>query len=663
MGSITAQGYLKTQLFLQKDGHTGHLKELSPSLQNNAWSGGTGDAWERGPYHVRGLVALAYTLDDADLKAQAQKWIDWTLASQRENGAFGPSGTDLWARILMLQAVRDYGEATDDPRVMPFFDRFLRYELKTLLKTPVDPDSWAAQRIGDNVDIALWYYNKTKANFALDLILLLYRQGTDWESVYRTGDFKRTPMITHIVDQQQSFKLLPLAYLAGCGDHLKEIYAQGVSTYGRLSGRVDGANNGNEYMRDNSATAGGETCAVVERMLSDESALRALGDAAIADRLERLAFNALPTTTNEDITAQTYFSLINQTEVTLGYHGFTSDGGDRLLYGVPGGYPCCIHDFSMGWSKYISSLWAKTADDGIAALVYGPSAVTATVGRDNVPLTAEERTNYPFEESVTFALTLEKPQTFGFTLRIPQWCSAPQIRINGKAYTADLPAGEYVTIRREWRTGDEVTVSLPMPLRLLSGENGSVSVQRGPLTCALQIGEQWNALPNDYDEQIVQGPDEQRKTILAYAVRRDLPSSDDPRFPTYEVLGTTPWNYALILDHDALERTLTFESLSGDLPARPFSSQNAPVRIRAKAQRLSSWTRDVRKTARRPPCRKARCRPTLPSRPSRSFPWAAPVCAWPACRGAAAARPACPRCRKTRRPSPSPACPQPSASP
>ena len=101
-------------------------------------------------------------------------------------------------------------------------------------------------------------------------------------------------------------------------------------------------------MRDNSATAGGETCAVVERMLSDESALRALGDAAIADRLERLAFNALPTTTNEDITAQTYFSLINQTEVTLGYHGFTSDGGDRLLYGVPGGYPCRIHDFSMG---------------------------------------------------------------------------------------------------------------------------------------------------------------------------------------------------------------------------------------------------------------------------------------------------------------------------
>lgn len=259
--------------------------------------------------------------------------------------------------------------------------------------------------------------------------------------------------------------------------------------------------------------------------------------------------------------------------MTLGYHGFTSDGGDRLLYGVPGGYPCCIHDFSMGCPKYISSLWAKTADDGIAAPVYGPSAVTATVGRDNVPLTVEERTNYPFEESVTFALTLEKPQTFGFTLRIPQWRSAPQIRINGKAYTADLPAGEYVTIRREWHTGDEVIVSLPMPLRLLGGENGSVSVQRGPLTCALQIGEQWNALPNDYDEQIVQGPDGQRKTILAYAVRRDLPSSDDPRFPTYEVLGTTPWNYALILDHDALERTLTFESLSGDLPARPFSSQ------------------------------------------------------------------------------------------
>src|SRR5690554_3690987 len=93
LGAVKPEGWLKDQLHKMKDGMTGHLDELYPEVMGsrNGWLGGDGDVWERGPYWIDGLVPLAYILDDEDLKAKVQPWIEWTLQSQKENGYFGPS--------------------------------------------------------------------------------------------------------------------------------------------------------------------------------------------------------------------------------------------------------------------------------------------------------------------------------------------------------------------------------------------------------------------------------------------------------------------------------------------------------------------------------------------------------------------------------------------
>ena len=90
LGAIRPTGWLRAQLRTQADGLSGHLDEIWPDIgPNSVWLGGTGESWERGPYYLDGLLPLAYLLDDPGLKAKAQKFIEWTLASQKDNGVFG----------------------------------------------------------------------------------------------------------------------------------------------------------------------------------------------------------------------------------------------------------------------------------------------------------------------------------------------------------------------------------------------------------------------------------------------------------------------------------------------------------------------------------------------------------------------------------------------
>src|SRR4051794_26776685 len=91
IGSIRPEGWLKRQLELQKAGLTGSAEEIYDALaRSSGWLGGGGESWERSAYCVKGLVALAYTLDDPELAQRAEKWSDWALAGQRADGSFGP---------------------------------------------------------------------------------------------------------------------------------------------------------------------------------------------------------------------------------------------------------------------------------------------------------------------------------------------------------------------------------------------------------------------------------------------------------------------------------------------------------------------------------------------------------------------------------------------
>ena len=98
LGAVKARGWLENQLLLQRDNLTGNMSLFNDyNEETSAWLGApNGENWERGPYYLRGLVALAYTLDDDGLKAEAR------------NGLIGPLKISVTMDIL-VQPMRIVG--------------------------------------------------------------------------------------------------------------------------------------------------------------------------------------------------------------------------------------------------------------------------------------------------------------------------------------------------------------------------------------------------------------------------------------------------------------------------------------------------------------------------------------------------------------------------
>lgn len=109
VGSIAANGWLHDQLELSASGLGGHLFDFYRYVQRSTWLGGTfeySELNEAAPYWFNYIVPLAWTLDDARLKAQAKSFLDYVLEHQAEDGWLGPEQTrqtrGQWARALLL---------------------------------------------------------------------------------------------------------------------------------------------------------------------------------------------------------------------------------------------------------------------------------------------------------------------------------------------------------------------------------------------------------------------------------------------------------------------------------------------------------------------------------------------------------------------------------
>ncbi|MDR3459631.1 MAG: glycoside hydrolase family 127 protein [Verrucomicrobiae bacterium] len=562
LGGVRPRGWLLTQCQQQRDGLTGNAEAVYAVDigTNSAWLGGTGDSWERSPYYYKGLIPLAYVLNDAGLKLKAQKWIDWLLTHQGTDGYLGPAANnDWWPRMLATYALRDYYEATGDARVPAALNNYFHYMLVHLPTRPLS--DWGKARAGDEMDVALWLYNRNGDTNLLTLVNLLHRQAYDWTGIFTSNNFDSYGtdfQPKHNVNVEQALKLPDVYYQLSGQPADRNALALGWDNLMREHGLSCGLNGGTEFLAGNASVQGVELCSIVEAMLSLETSLRTTGDPVLADRLETISFNALPAALANHIKGIQYFTLPNNVIAINGGHGYNQDYANGSVPGPNSGFPCCRYNFHMGWPKYVQNSWAATADGGLAALAYGPTVVNALVGGQPVQIT--EDTGYPFEEQLRLQISVASPLAFPLALRIPGWCSHAAITVNGQPQTGVQPAS-FFRLQRTWTNGDTVVINLPMPIQTQPGPSRSLSVNRGPVVYSLKIGEQWTV------------------------------STPDPLglgFDEYQVRATTPWAYALQLNLTNLADSLAFTNYG--TPANPFDPAQPSVALTAQARQLPEWT-------------------------------------------------------------------------
>ncbi|MDA3834335.1 MAG: glycoside hydrolase family 127 protein [Spirochaetales bacterium] len=577
LGTIKPKGMLLEMLEVQRDGLTGNIDSVYSVVcgPNNGWLGGTGDGWERGPYWLNGLVPLAYILDDDKLKTKAQEWIEWSLENQREDGYFGPRplpegyeripGTqqgnreDWWPKMVMLKVLQQYYSATEDERVIDLMLNYFKYQHKMLPQYPLSHWTfWGNRRGADNLAVVYWLYNITEEKFLLDLAETIHKQTFEWTEIYSGDRIRRLNPLPglHCVNVAQGLKAPLIYYQQHPEQKYLDAVKQGLMALKESHGFVNGMYGGDEPLHGNNPTQGSELCSAIEMMFSFENILPVTGDVYYADYLEKVAYNVLPTQHNDDFTRKQYFQQANQVQITDEVRNFFQDNNGRIVYGTTTGYPCCLTTMHQGWPKFVQNLWYATADNGLAALVYGPSEVTAKVtGGEEVSIS--EKTNYPFDETIEFTIETAQKTSFPFHLRIPGWCENYSIDVNGQEVKTEAQ-NNVVILNREWNSDDVVKLNLGMDFRYSNWHENSLGIERGPLVYALKIKEEWREITKDgYDDTY------------------------------FEVYPQSPWNYAL-LRSEIENSNLQVEKKDEDADY-PWNLENAPITVKLKAQRLPDW--------------------------------------------------------------------------
>ncbi|MBE3068776.1 MAG: glycoside hydrolase family 127 protein, partial [Planctomycetes bacterium] len=272
IGAIRPKGWLRHMLELEAAGMVGHLTEISPwcKAEGNAWLSPEGkghSGWEELPYWLKGFGDLGYVLGDERITKEARRWLEGILASQRDDGWFGPRANltsaggkpDIWPNMLALNCLQSYYESTGDERVIGLMTRYFRWQMNL----PADDfmsGSWQKRRGGDNLESVYWLYNRTGEAWLLDLARKVHERTDDWTAGIANW---------HGVNFCQGFREPATYWMQARDDVFRQAtyrnYETVIGLYGQAPGGMFAADENCRKGYDD-PRQGAETCSIVEFM-------------------------------------------------------------------------------------------------------------------------------------------------------------------------------------------------------------------------------------------------------------------------------------------------------------------------------------------------------------------------------------------------------------
>jgi DUF1680 family protein len=248
---------------------------------------------------------------------------------------------------------------------------------------------------------------------------------------------------------------------------------------------------GDDYELPN-RTAYTETCASIGGLLWHHRMFLKSGDAKYLDAFEQTLYN--------------------------GYLSGVSIRGDAFFYQNPlestgraerSAYfdvACCPANLARVMARLPELVYAQR-DDELFVNLYAETKATVKLPQGQVQI--DQATRYPWDGKVTLALQMSTPMEFTLRLRAPGWLGDAPVAgdlyrfarrpddepvtlvVAGRRMAAQIDRG-WITLRRQWMSGDRVELTLPMPARRVLSHDGlkdnigKAALQRGPIVYSLE---------------------------------------------------------------------------------------------------------------------------------------------------------------------------------
>ena len=189
------------------------------------------------------------------------------------------------------------------------------------------------------------------------------------------------------------------------------------------------------------------------------------------DAYERALFNCRLGTQNADGLKQYFFPL--------------ASGYWRAYNSPEESFWCCTGTGAEEFAKLTDTIYFYRGSE-----VYVNQFIASTLDWKSEEINIQQSTSFPREQGTMLKVSCAKPHLRTIHVRIPNWTSGAEVKINGRSQEAVADPGSYLAIRRVWQDGDTLSVGLPMGLRQepLPGDASVTAVLYGPLVLAARLG-------------------------------------------------------------------------------------------------------------------------------------------------------------------------------
>ncbi len=545
---IKPLGWLRRQLEIQAESLSGNLDKMWNDIRKSSWIGGDKEGWERVPYWLDGFVPLAYLLENEDMIARAKKYIDAIISFQKPDGWICPCSDDArktydtWAVQLITKTLTVYYQCSKDERIPDVIYRVLRNYYEMIESGEIRLFDWGNARWFECFVAINFTYERCGEEWLCNLAKILKEQGMDYNEAIPLWErpLNRWRFDTHIVNLAMMLK----SEAVSCGilggeytDNAEKLH----SILEKYNGTPVGHFTGDECLSGLSPIQGTELCAVAEQMYSYELLYAYTGDKKWAERLELLAFNALPATISDDMWTHQYVQMSNQIacEKFPGKSLFRTNGSEAHLFGLEPNYGCCTANFNQAWPKFALSTFMHCGNKVVNVI-----PVPSELKTEDKYVKIE--TDYPFKNS--FRYIVEAKSDFELVIRIPSF--AKNLAVDGESVCTEELVFSFAAGEKR-----EIGISFDAYAYFEKRPYDLNAVRCGSLVFSVPV--RFEKKMYEYEKD---------------GVERKFPYCD------YELLPLSDWNYAYCGEK--------FEIARNEISNIPFSSEKPPVTVKTTVKKI-----------------------------------------------------------------------------